>query len=1603
MNKKQIFLILLISNLFISCSSIFSSGKKLGKTDEIIVKGNISSIYMNKNLEKISRSAYPETTGLTLKYRVQAVDSENEDDIIDAVVTDENFTITLKNGQIWNLTAVCYYHDDDVTDSDYDVLTKTVELDLSDSPEEIEPIDFVLDEIVTGPSFTGYLTLPVSVESNLITKAVVKYKENNQESFLSGDEEIINFTSEKNGTFTLVNTPCGMYDLEILFYMKDSNGQDTLCYSISESVCVLNGLVTEKWNSSQTEYITNGKIFISDLLVQQYKSKYFYVSSLGDDSNAGTYRTPFKTMQKAVNLVNAINDGVSTYNIFVISDLAPSAEDFIGAPGSATDTENLCKTLASINPQKNLKLNITSYPSGNSFTIDLDSHGRAFYFGEKVSVSLSKINIKNGATTNTSNGGAIFSSAQLLSLKNCELNNNIAAGSGGAIYLNKNKTICDSVSFAGNNSTGYGTDIFISEDSVFEMEKTSISTVETMSDSALVVNNILRANINNQGSNSELIFGAENNFFGNIYIENPIILKASVGMSVICLVHLPTDSGKTVYYGDNVQLLKNISGSSQNYVQDSYVNFNLGQYYVLNSDGTISAPAPVITSISSLTGQPATGAVYSISTPAEMEKLSEISKTYDCAGATFILEDNINMAECSPFTPIGKTKAFKGTFDGNNKLITNLNVNETTQYAGLFGRTSDAIIKNVKLNGSVSGKSATGGLVGNLNYYKDDGVYCIENCVVNVTVESTSGTEVGGIIGSCSSNNKTLIRNCINLGSVSGTSGCVGGIAGTGYGKFVNCANLGDILSGTSSVGGLYGGGSLSSVNCYTASNISLQNTVAGAICGTTGTATGDSFTNDYFFALGIDYPLLNGGTKPGITKLQITQVSNLSSSLNGNLGENEKSWDYVYVKDSISYPVCIEIPAELLNSASADSIAYLISNGKEPESGETYSVSTEQELKQLSAWVNAGKSMENVIFSQTESIVLTENFTPIGNSASNAFKGTYYGNQNSITNFNVDIGTDTNGGLFGYISGALIENLYVEGSVKAAGWSGGIVGYASESSNINYCVSNVNIQGNGTGIGGIVGYSDYSFITNCVNLGKIDCNNTTSSQIGGIVGYGTNTIAMNCVNFGIIHGNANVGGLVGYGNGEDFAVSDSYNAGKITSIQSSKCGSISGMNNSYVNFMSCYSLNGTCTQEIADTDSSIIDELNIKSVTVDDLKNELSSNPDWSYTFHSYPVPVDFIPGSVAIPFTPSEPEPESNHKVLDDSYKSVSSYNSSIPVAGDKVKISNSQDISKLFEWTYSQENGVKKYNSLEGVTIALDTDIDMLNGNYNGPGHYSYNDSLFKGTFDGNGYVISNLKVQSNGSGVHGQGLISAAGDGAIIRNVILENVEFSNPESRSGAIVGAVVGQNVLIENCIVNNMTLNVNAGREGGIVGSVDSNASVTIRNCISKGTISATNTIGGIVGNSEGITVIENCASYCEITHTNGITGGIISKTTNGSSSVKNCFFAGTINRPSNSGQFGPIANIIYSSASPQNYENLFYNKDFLVEQGYGSNYSQTFPTGITSSQFIKNLSAYLLPDDSDLMESLNDWVDMNNGDSAVYKRWKYNASGELVFENKL
>ena len=189
-------------------------------------------------------------------------------------------------------------------------------------------------------------------------------------------------------------------------------------------------------------------------------------------------------------------------------------------------------------------------------------------------------------------------------------------------------------------------------------------------------------------------------------------------------------------------------------------------------------------------------------------------------------------------------------------------------------------------------------------------------------------------------------------------------------------------------------------------------------------------------------------------------------------------------------------------------------------------------------------------------------------------------------------------------------------------------------------------------------------------------------------------------------------------------------------------------------------------------------------------------------------------------------------------------------------------------------------------------------------------------FKGTFEGNGHIISGLKiVDATGNSAKGFKALFGYAVDANFRNLTLANIDINANKEYCAGLVAALNGGD--IENVTIESGTINA-LKTAGGIVGNIGKGGDCQetyISNCVNKASItdndsSAQYFFGGIFGgvqdsNTQKITVI-GCKNYGAITGNHatdnntgcvaGI-GGIIRKSSGtGSTEVSHCVNYGNI-----------------------------------------------------------------------------------------------------------
>ena len=283
---------------------------------------------------------------------------------------------------------------------------------------------------------------------------------------------------------------------------------------------------------------------------------------------------------------------------------------------------------------------------------------------------------------------------------------------------------------------------------------------------------------------------------------------------------------------------------------------------------------------------------------------NSVNKGANYSGITVFLDSDLSFAG-KTFDPIGNSsKYFRGTFDGQGHVISNLNMASSFQYVGLFGYSWGLTIKNVILDSSCSITSSCssddvyiGGFIGEC--YAENGPCTIENSV-NMGSVTFSGNisgnylYLGGIAGELYSyDHDSTVKNCANYGDVthSGKSGYswIGGIAGDsgGYSSstrvyIYNCINHGTIThSGTTSddlwLGGIAGSTSSTTIeNCVSGGKFSSTKLYfIGSIVGST---SGTSISYTYFTSDLSDYGKRRGSLSYSSTSFELNETVSIGS-----------------------------------------------------------------------------------------------------------------------------------------------------------------------------------------------------------------------------------------------------------------------------------------------------------------------------------------------------------------------------------------------------------------------------------------------------------------------------------------------------------------------------------------------------------------------------------------------------------------------------------------------------------------------------------------------------------------------------------------------------
>ena len=579
-----------------------------------------------------------------------------------------------------------------------------------------------------------------------------------------------------------------------------------------------------------------------------------------------------------------------------------------------------------------------------------------------------------------------------------------------------------------------------------------------------------------------------------------------------------------------------------------------------------------------------------------------------------------------------------------------------------------------------------------------------------------------------------------------------------------------------------------------------------------------------------------------------------------------------------------------------------------EGEENDPYLIEDVEDLKKLAENVKNGTDYEGKYFQLTVNIDLkNEEWTPIGTivytgefgrSEERYFKGTFDGDGHQIANLTIT-GRNEYVGLFGYVRNATIQNCNVAGEVSGYNAVGGIVGAVDGKTNN---ILNCSFQGNVTGnvyVGGIVGQvQNQCEVSSCYAIGTVHGGN---DKVGGIAGEGRGAIK-NCYALADVSaGGKFVGGIAG--DASSVTIENCYYSGEVSArgsaggivgnvwrgtIQNcvSLAESVTGSNTNRI-VGNIYNLTLTNNYAWSDPALSADDDAGLNGAnftytngTLSKQFSEIFKNDSaWKFTDNGLPI-LKNTGG------TQLSELPKCMTGVGFDGFG----------IKTNPYLIEDAEDLKLLAEKVNSGEAYANTY-------FKQTADIDLNNETNWTPIGTVTNDGKdarpFKGTFDGDGYKITKLKVTGNSdnAGLFGNvwgatiqncnvtgeiegnnfvgGIVGSTG-----KNTKILNCSFQG-DVKGNECVGGIAGWGVgKIKNCYALADVTAASAGA-GGIAGKA---YGVTIENCYYSGRVSASRFAGGIAGYVSGAKTIRNCVSLAEsvtagINSVNRIAGGVRDK----------------------------------------------------------------------------------------------------------------------------
>ncbi len=412
------------------------------------------------------------------------------------------------------------------------------------------------------------------------------------------------------------------------------------------------------------------------------------------------------------------------------------------------------------------------------------------------------------------------------------------------------------------------------------------------------------------------------------------------------------------------------------------------------------------------------------------------------------------------------------------------------------------------------------------------------------------------------------------------------------------------------------------------------------------------------------------------------------------------------------------------------------------------------------------------------------------------------------------------------------LTGCYSSGTVRGDWSVGGLVGasfgWTDRGPAVTECHSTCVVSGN-EWLGGLVG-NNSGFVTQCYSTGEIN----GRDRVGGLVGYNSSNTVTKCYSTSVVSGDSHVGGLVGL-NDNNGSIDTSYSTGTVSGYESVGglvgCNGRSTSRGNHSIITACYSTGMVIGNEHV---GGLVGDHRYGSVTASfwdvEISGQTVSSGGTGLTTAAMQNINTYL--DAGWDFVDEIANGTSDYwRISPDDYPRLCYLDGDSPVMPE-----GSGTAQEPYLIRDARDLGTMWFKPI--AHYRLETSIDL-----SGIIWSTAVVPWFGGTFDGNGYVISNLQIQG-GSYL---GLFGELGPEAKLLNLGLETININGDW-----YVGGLAGKNFAsITNCHSTGLVTGNNY--VGGLIGY---NGGGNITGSHSTGTVRGDVWVGGLVGDNTGGTI---------------------------------------------------------------------------------------------------------------------------------------------------